>query len=196
MGKIVVIIGKSSSGKDTIYNEIKNDNELKLKTIVPYTTRPIRDGETEGVEYHFVSVDEFNKFNLQGKVVEYRVYHTAHGDWTYFTVKDDINLADSSYVVIGTLESYEAFKDYFGEDKLVPIYIEVDDGIRLERALKRELCKDNRRFKEMCRRFLADCDDFAEEKIEKAGIDSVHRIENIEIASTVKAVKELIIRSI
>ena len=195
MGKIIVIIGKSSSGKDTIYNEIKNDKELALKTIVPYTTRPIRDGETEGIEYHFVSKNDFNSLKEQGKVIEYRVYNTVHGDWIYFTVNNEIDLVDSSYIIIGTLESYEAFKEYFGMENLIPIYIEVDDGIRLERALKRELCPENRKFKEMCRRFIADCDDFSEEKIEKALIDKQHRIENIEIEETVKVVKELIKRS-
>lgn len=196
MGKIVFIIGKSSSGKDTIYNEIKNDTSLNLKSIVPYTTRPIRDGEQEGVEYHFVDAEEFERLKNNKEVVEYRVYHTVHGDWIYFTVKEGINLDNDSYVVIGTLESYEAFKEYFKEENLIPIYIEVDDGVRLERALKRELSSNNRRFKEMCRRFLADCDDFSEEKIITAGIDNNHRIENINIDDTVTKVRELIVRSI
>ena len=55
MGKIFCLMGKSSTGKDTIYKRLLEDQELGLQRIVPYTTRPIREGEQEGVEYHFVS---------------------------------------------------------------------------------------------------------------------------------------------
>lgn len=51
MGKIFYVMGKSASGKDTIYKELR-ERIPELKTVVLYTTRPIRDGETEGVEYH------------------------------------------------------------------------------------------------------------------------------------------------
>ena len=61
-------------------------------------------------------------------------------------------------------------KEYYGDGKVIPIYIEVDDGNRLERALKRERKPQNRKFEEMCRRFLADAEDFSEENLQKAGI--------------------------
>lgn len=53
MGKIFYLMGKSSSGKDTIFKALLSDGELSLKQIVPYTTRPIREGEQNGVEYFF-----------------------------------------------------------------------------------------------------------------------------------------------
>ena len=55
MGKIFCIMGKSSSGKDSIYRQIMEENELSLKPIIPYTTRPVRMGEKDGREYHFCS---------------------------------------------------------------------------------------------------------------------------------------------
>ena len=58
MGYIFYIMGKSSSGKDTLYRKINEGKKLGLKNIISYTTRPIRKGEMEGREYHFVSVDE------------------------------------------------------------------------------------------------------------------------------------------
>ena len=81
-----------------------------------------------------------------------------------------IDLEKNDYVVIGTLESYVATKKYFGEDILVPIYIEVDDGVRLQRALDRERAQESPKYEEMCRRFLADSKDFSEEKIAEAEI--------------------------
>ena len=72
MGKIFYLMGKSSSGKDTIYKELVSDEELRLKTIVPYTTRPIREGETDGVEYYFSGEEELEPLLADGKIIELR----------------------------------------------------------------------------------------------------------------------------
>lgn len=171
MGKIFYIMGKSASGKDTIYEEILNRKELQLQRLVLYTTRPIRANETEGVEYHFTKEEQLEKFLQAGKVIELREYYTMHGIWKYFTVDDDhIDLEKNNYLAIGTLESYEKMKHYYGERKIVPLYIEVEDGIRLERALQRERKQPQPKYEEMCRRFLADQQDFGEEKLWQAGI--------------------------
>lgn len=170
MGKIFYIMGKSSSGKDTIYKKL-SERMPELQRIVPYTTRPIRDGEQEGVEYHFVGEDRLREMQEAGRVIEVRAYNTKCGVWTYFTADDgQIDLENKDYLVIGTLESFQALKKYFGEEKIVPIYIEVDDGVRLSRALEREQREKEPRYEEMCRRFLADSADFSEENIRRAGI--------------------------
>lgn len=171
MGKIVCLMGRSSSGKDTIYKELLAQNQVILQPIVPYTTRPIRVGESDGVEYHFTDEAGFLRLQNQGRVIEDRVYHTCLGMWRYFTVADEeIDPKNGSYVVIGTLESYEQMRRFYGEDKVLPIMIELDDGVRLQRALDREMAQDHPRYEEMCRRFLADAEDFSEEKLNMAGI--------------------------
>lgn len=172
MGKIVCLMGKSSTGKDTIFKKIIDSKEINLFTIVPYTTRPIREGEKEGVEYHFTNEDGFRKLQLEGKVLEDRAYNTFHGLWRYFTVDDgQIDLEKKNYIMIGTLEAYERLKKYFGADKVLPVLIELDDGVRLQRALDREKQQETPKYEEMCRRFLADSEDFCEEKIINAEID-------------------------
>lgn len=177
MGRIFYLMGKSSTGKDSFYKRLLNDEKLGLKNIVMYTTRPIRAGETDGEEYFFVDEKKMSELEAAGKIIERRSYNTIHGMWHYFTVCDDgIDLKNNSYIIIGTLESYIACKKYFGEGVLEPIYIEVDDGVRLQRALDRERSQDTPKYKEMCRRYLADSDDFSEEKIAAAGIDK--RFEN------------------
>jgi len=140
--------------------------------MVPYTTRPMRDGEKNGVEYFFTGEEDFQKLLADGKIIEHREYHTVHGLWRYFTVDDgQINLeAEEDYIVIGTLEGYRKMKAYFGEGVLLPVLIELDDGVRLQRALYRERRQEKPRYEEMCRRFLADSQDFSEEKIREAGI--------------------------
>lgn len=170
MGKIYYMMGKSSSGKDTLYKEVLKALP-KLKTLVLYTTRPIREGEQEGIEYHFVTDEELERFGKAGKIIEERTYDTVYGAWKYATIEDgQINLAAYDYLVIGTLESYAGMKKCYGAENLVPIYIEVEDGERLSRALSRERQQEQPKYEEMCRRFLADQKDFSEENLEEAGI--------------------------
>ena len=163
-------MGKSASGKDTIYKRVK-EQVPELKTIVIYTTRPIREGERDGVEYFFVNENQLHELQKAGKVIELRQYNTIHGPWKYFTVDDGQFDRDDHLVAIGTLESYVQLKKYFGEEKVVPFYIEVEDGLRLERALSRERAQSEPKYEEMCRRFLADSADFSEENLQKAGIN-------------------------
>ena len=172
MAKLFYMIGKSSTGKDTIYREVISRSDLDLNPLVMYTTRPIREGETDGKEYHFVDENVLKELEKEGRVIEKRAYHTIHGIWTYFTVDDehaDLNRKD--YLAIGTLESYAQIRNYYGEKLVVPVYIQVEDGLRLERALKREKQQPVPKYEELCRRFLADQADYAEEKLAKAGID-------------------------
>jgi guanylate kinase len=181
MGKIVYIMGKSSTGKDTIYKRLLNNEKLKLKTIVPYTTRPIRVKETQGVEYHFVDEKEYERLKNLGKIIEERSYNTCLGLWRYFTVYDgNIDLDTDNYIMIGTLEAYAAMRDYFGKNTVLPVLIESDDGTRLERALRRERKQPQPKYEEMCRRYLADSEDFAEEKIRTAGIEKRFYNEDLE----------------
>ena len=150
-------MGKSASGKDHIYARLAAHEELGLKKLVLYTTRPIRAEEEDGKQYYFVDDKKLKEFQEKGCVIEARAYHTVHGIWTYFTADDgQVNLDASDYLGIGTLESYVKMREYYGEEALCPIYIEVEDGERLARALNRERSQKTPRYEEMCRRFLAD----------------------------------------
>ncbi len=180
MGKIVYIMGKSSSGKDTIYRSILSDKSVDLKKIIPYTTRPIRLGEENGVQYFFTDEKGFEKLCADGKVIEHRSYDTCYGLWRYFTVNDEnIDLTKNSYIIIGTLESYKKTAEYFGKDKMLPILIDLDDGVRLQRALNREKKQKTPKYEEMCRRFLADSRDFSKENIERAGVTTSFYNDNL-----------------
>ena len=181
MGKIYCMMGKSSSGKDTLYQKVL-ERLPQIRRVVPYTTRPIRAGEQDGVEYHFVDDKQLAELESDGKVVELRAYNTVHGIWKYFTVDDgQIDLAQGDYLLIGTLETYEKIQEYYGSEHLVPIYIEVEDGERLARALERERRQAVPKYKEMCRRFLADEEDFCEENLKRLGIDKRYRNTDMEI---------------
>jgi guanylate kinase len=187
MGKIYCVMGKSSSGKDSIYHEIMEKGALGLKPIIPYTTRPIRDGEQDGREYHFCTEDTVQRLQDAGRIMELRAYNTVYGVWKYFTVDDErIDLSKNNYLYIVTLEGYTKIREYFGADRVVPIYIEVEDGERLMRAIAREQKQDVPKYEEMCRRFLADSADFCDEKLVEAGV--VRRFQNNDFVQTVQEV--------
>ena len=191
MGKIFYIMGKSASGKDTIYKELI-EKMPQFHSIVPYTTRPMREGEKDGVEYFFVNQERFDEMMDEEKIIEFRSYNTKCGIWTYFTADDgQIELWQYDYLVIGTIESYYALKEYFGDDVMVPLYIEVEDGLRLQRALDRERMQDKPKYTELCRRFLADDADFAEEALEKAGI--TRHFENDNLQKTVEEIAAFVL---
>ena len=185
---IYIIMGKSATGKDTVFSRLMNDKELGLKKIIPYTTRPIREGETEGVEYHFVNDDSLNEFLGLGRVVEHRRYNTVHGVWNYFTVDDNDDIrSDARYAMIGTLEVYEKLRDYYGNEYIIPVYIEVEDYERLRRAMDRERTQKNPSFEEVCRRCIADEHDFSEDKLKALSIKERYKNDDIsECADKIK----------
>lgn len=180
MGKIFCILGKSGSGKDTVYKRLIGDGELRLRGVVPYTTRPRRSGETEGVEYHFISGGELETLRQAGRMIERREYHTVHGIWNYATVDDgQIDLAAGSYLMIATPEGFQSLSRHFGPENVVPLYLEVEDGVRLERAIRRERLGGRPDYPEMCRRFLADGLDFSPERLAACGVRRIFRNEDL-----------------
>jgi len=188
MGKIFCVMGKSATGKDTIYQKLLHENELGLHRIIPYTTRPIREGEEPGREYHFCNEEDVKKLEQEGRIVELRAYDTVYGIWKYFTVDDgNIQLEKENYLLIGTLEAYTKIRDYFGKENVVPVYIEVEDGDRLLRAISREKEQEVPKYEEMCRRFLADAKDFSEEKLKEAEIEK--RFINLTLKNTIDEVE-------
>ena len=190
MSKIFYLMGKSASGKDTLFKKIK-ETMPELKEVCIYTTRPIREGEKNGREYFFTDEEGLREWQQKGKVIELRQYDTIHGIWNYFTVDDgQFDVEGEDLLMIGTLESYQKMQSYFGKEKMVPLYIEVDDGERLDRALQRERRQDHPKYKEMCRRFLADAEDFSEEKLKEAGI--TYRFLNDDVDKSLKEITEKI----
>ncbi len=203
MAVLYLVIGKSASGKDTIFQRLKRNDFLHLKTVIPYTTRPKREGEEDGREYYFLSCQEFLTMQRENKVIESRTYQTVHGDWTYFTADDGQIIMDGEdkYLLIGTLETYRKIREYYRKklsiekgkewveeriqewlkQHIKPIYIEVENGLRLERALKREQEQELPEYTEMCRRFLADEEDFSEENLKHAGITKRFQNEILEV---------------
>lgn len=178
---IYILMGKSATGKDTLYKKLLEDVRINFKPLVTYTTRPIREGEKDGVEYFFKTKEEYEKISKKD-IIEERCYKTIHGDWYYYMIKDNqINInSNDKYLLIGTLPTFLALKKCYGEENVIPLYIEVDDEIRLTRAITREKQQKEPNYEELCRRFLADAKDFNDDKLKEAGIKKKYNNFNIE----------------
>jgi len=191
MGKIFYLIGPSASGKDSLARALLAEFADRLRPVIMSTTRPIRSGELEGEEYHFISRERFQDLEEAGKVIEARTYQTVHGPWTYATLDDgQIDLSRHSYLMTGTLESYRRTAEYFGNQQVVPLYIELDRGLRLARALERERAQTEPKYAEMCRRFLADEQDFSPEKVAACHLPRVY--ENDDFDACLAAMRETV----
>ena len=189
--KIIYIMGKSGSGKNTVYNElIKKLNSDKFKPIIMNTTRPMREGEVNGVDYNFTTAKEYLDYKDTDSILEERIYETIKGKWVYFTLKNSINLAHCNYIGIGTLQSYKSLVKCYSKENVIPIYIQVpDDGDRLLRSIIRERENERPNYSEVCRRFIADENDFSNEKL--FYIDP-YRVINRDVESCVSKILDLI----
>ena len=139
--KIIYIMGKSATGKDTILKEIIK--QTNMKRYIPYTTRPKRKKEVDNVDYFFIDDENISDFKKQGKIIESRTYNTvSEKPWTYLTILDDQLTSNENLITIGTLESLGTFSKYILENdldiKIIPIYIKVYPLIRFIRIIKNE----------------------------------------------------------
>ena len=159
MGILFCLVGKSGSGKDTLYRAILERAQGEIAPVVLWTTRPRRSQEQEGREYHFVTEETMRRMECQGRVLEKRAYETMAGTWYYFTA--DFSLDGGDYLMINTPQGVEALRHRFGREQVIPCYLRVEEGELLRRSLLREERQQTRRYGELCRRFLADQQDFA-----------------------------------
>ncbi len=192
--KIFFMMGKSSSGKDTLYHALMHSDRLSFNKVIPYTTRPIRHGERNGEEYFFCTDDDVERYKNENKIIEIREYEVVCGIWKYFTLEDgQIDLqGDRDYLMIGTLASYDSIRAFYGSQNVIPLYIEVEDGERLSRAIEREKMQALPQYDEVCRRFLADATDFSDDKLENAGIQT--RFYNESLEDTIQNLEQYILR--
>lgn len=161
MSRVFCLVGKSCSGKDTLFPLIL-ERCPELKPVIPHTTRPRRPGEVEGQTYHFVTRDQLRQYEMEGRVIEKRAYRTTQGLWTYFTLRFAL---DADRLLITTLEGARALMDCCGPERVRVVYLHVDDRTRLLRYIDRESRQARPDYAEVCRRFLADQEDFSRENL-------------------------------
>lgn len=152
MYKIIVLIGQAGSGKDSLMQGVLKETP-NLHEIISYTTRPPREGEVDGVNYHFISGEKFGDKVLNGEMIEAACFN----NWFYGTGYASLR---SDCVNIGVfnpegVESLLAAKDV----EIKVFYVQAGDKERLLRQLNRE---DDPDCLEIMRRFKTDMIDFSD----------------------------------
>lgn len=182
--KIIILTGKSGSGKGLIEDKLVKN---KYKRVVTNTTRPMREKEKDGVDYNFLTNEQFMELVNSGQMIEYRKYNTEFGVWYYGSSANNIDLTKNDYVITLTLDGVEAFLNYFGDENCIIFYIDAPKSVREQRAKDRDPSGFNQ--EEWDRRVKADNADFAFDKVAKI---CNFRIDNYNksVYNLIKEVKE------
>lgn len=179
---VVVLIGPSGSGKDSIAKVLKS--KLNFDFIVLHSSRPKRDNEQEGDPYFFVSKEQFESFISNDELIEYRSYNTFYENkndvWYYGVHKYSIN-ENINYVATNTLEGLINLKKEFKNIK--SFYLNVSDEVRTERAKLRS----NFDLQEWNRRLIADKKDF-----ENYELYCDYVVDNIDFDDTINKILNLL----
>lgn len=161
---IIVLVGCTSSGKDTILKELISSSNLNVKPIISFTSRPMRSGEVDGREYHFITKEDMLKKISNDEFIEVRSYDVAGSDvWYYGIGEDSICLtSEDTYATIVDISGLQEIKSYLEKhnklNSLTSIFIDCSAQIRILRALQREGKLNDLQVAEICRRNLDDID--------------------------------------
>lgn len=191
-GYIIVLCGKSACGKTSIAKQLI---KCGYKNVVPYTTRPIRENEVNGVDYHFVDDVTFDKLDNDGCFVESRTYNTVDGIWKYATRIDNINLQTDSYVLVATLDVAKIIQEYYGRNHVITIFLTAPLNIRTMRAKHR----GNFNLEEWNRRTITDNQDFKLDTVAKVcdfKVDTSTYPQRITLQRVLKLIHLYIIRGL
>lgn len=202
--KLIVIYGKSGTGKDTIFNKLKKVFELnsKIHFLVPCTTRPMREGEVPGLSYNYYTEEHMMELVSSGSIIEKRSYDVVNPDgsgthvtWIYGTELPELQ-PNHVYILIGTLDTIRNLEHLEKECPVHSIYITVPDDERLIRTVNR-VKETDKNYAEVCRRFLSDEDDFSRKKLneysnESPSTNAKYQVNNLDLDIAVTEISLII----
>lgn len=195
------MMGRSGSGKDSIISRYFEDPDRLVKTkIVPITTREMRDGERDGVEYEFISDDGFQRIIKSGRLLDYKVYPKFNNLGkqvnTYYGYPKPY---DTYSIITGPWDAYTSIREKYldtGTFRLVPIYITTNEEYEL---LYRAICRESKNpvpnYKEVARRFCADQHDYPTTEEIKKIIGEQYVVINTNIALSLVSIGDIILNT-
>ena len=159
--RIIIFIAPSSSGKDYLMNEYLKSHP-NSERVITCTTRPMRTNETNHIDYHFITDDEFDVLKLTGKLIEHREYHVADGSIWKYGCPYFMNEWCHEYVNVMDISGCEAICKAYPNAEIIVKYVYAPESIRRKRAEDRDKNFD---LAEWERRLKTDEEDFSEEKL-------------------------------
>ena len=149
---MLIIIGKSCSGKDTIVKKLISLHNFNR--IITYSSRPKRKGEKDGVDYHFITKEDFKQKVDESFFAEWKSYVTVEGIWYYGTALEDLENAEDNSVIILTPDGFREVKDKLS-NRVSSIYIYANNS-----TIKKRLATRGDNPEEAKRRLEHDNEDF------------------------------------
>ena len=149
----IILVGKTACGKSTT---AKLMEKLGYQRIVTDTTRPKREGETDGIDYHFRTQDEFEALKEAGYYAESVDYEAAFGHCSYGSAKGSYESSQNSVIVLNPY-GLKMVKDNVIAGSIISIFLDVPEDILVERLHTRGDTED-----EIVRRLEHDRIDFAD----------------------------------
>ena len=131
--KIVILLGHSSVGKDTIAKLL---NRKGYEYVISTTTRPIREGESERNPYIFTNNEHFENLIKNNELIEYRKYNASNGETWYYGVENDEIDKNKSYVAVLDPVGLDGFKIY-SPNNVISFFLDANDEIRKQRCILR-----------------------------------------------------------
>ena len=177
MSKVFLIIGKSFSGKDTLLNNIIKDKEFctnnKLNKTIRYTTRPIRPGEIDGVDYHFINDIEYEEKYKYNPNVVISSFDSIYGNVHYITDLEKLH-KDKNYIGTGDIDLINGYKNILDDDLCV-ILLLPPDWVLFERFCTRDdsVKSLDEKYKEIHRRYRDELVTFGRLNLELANISCI-----------------------
>lgn len=180
--KIFALIGRSGTGKSTIEKRLE---KLGHTRIISNTTRDIREGEQQDIDYHYLTDKEFVELEDDNQLIEY----TKYRGWNYgIAYKDISNLDNQNYICVIEPQGLKQLQDKLS-DKVIPIMIYSTPYERLGRSILRQPNSNDDTYKEICRRFNSDYETFKEFENNKL---YKYKIHNIDIKQSVQIIEKII----
>lgn len=143
------IVGHSASGKSTI--ERRLEKTKGIPRIISLTTRPMREGEVDGIDYWYLTEEEFMEVKDAGELAE----HAEYRNWHYGLSLEGIDYKRRPYIAVVTPKGYREIVEHVGKVHVTSYFVDVEERRRLIRLAKRGDEVD-----EIIRRILADREDF------------------------------------
>ena len=151
---MLIICGKTASGKTTVGKEMEKQG---MKRVVTFTTRPPRKDEVDGIDYNFLTQEEFDARKAAGFFAETADYDASFGHCSYGSAKEDYENGDDSFIILNPYGIGQVLANTEGTNGRKPIivYLNAANDVILQRLRKRG---DD--IKEVRRRMKADDIDF------------------------------------
>ena len=166
MGKIVLVLGPTLAGQEILKARLMKEENYNFHKIIKTTTRPKRYNEIDGDNYHFIIGGATIP---NSEIIEKKQF----GEISYFTCSKDIDLVKNNYLDTSNLEGLDSYRNYFGEDVIIPIFVKMNRDERIQLVLTTERAKENPDFSVMCQKYIADESDYSDENIAKRNITDI-----------------------